>query len=224
MFSQCMFREAGACKMDFSFCLFASLLKDSVRSEGGIRKMSCFVFQTLMLSRSVKLAIRKVSEVKRWDFWIQQTLRNSLRYISCDLREFRRVFLSGKLFWNINTNMSRTFKTCSPFSLIIFESLVLELFIALSPVQRLHCCFQRKGNALWRTWPRKCKYPRRHNASLCCLLFPGSFEVVNFSLFSSAVWYRFCSSMHPLMQFISRTWIRSVIGGWILEPCTFNVL
>lgn len=64
MFSQCMFREAGACKMDFSFCLFASLLKDSVRSECGIRKMSCFVFQTLILSRSVKLAIRKVSEVK----------------------------------------------------------------------------------------------------------------------------------------------------------------
>lgn len=64
MFSQCMFREAGACKMDFSFCLPASLLKDSVRSEGGIRKMSCFVFQTLILSRSVKLAIRKVSEVK----------------------------------------------------------------------------------------------------------------------------------------------------------------
>jgi len=50
--------------MDFSFCLPASLLQDSVRSERGIRKMSCFVFQTLILSRGVKLAIREVSEVK----------------------------------------------------------------------------------------------------------------------------------------------------------------
>lgn len=140
----------------------ASLLKHSGRSECGIRKMSCFVFQTLILSRSVKLAIRKVSEIKCWDSWIQWTLRNSLHYISCDLRELRRVFLSCRLFWNINTNMSHTLITCSLFSLIIFESLVSEHLITLSSIQKLHSCFQCQWSALGGTGLRKCKFPQRH--------------------------------------------------------------
>lgn len=115
----------------------ASSLKHSGWSEGGVRKMSCFV-----LSRSVKLAIRKVSEIKCWDSWIQRTLRNSLHYISCDLRELRRVFLSCGLFWNINTNTPHTLITCSLFSLIIFEYLVSEHLITLSSIQKLRYCFQ----------------------------------------------------------------------------------
>lgn len=137
----------------------ASSLKHSGRSEGGIRKMSCFVFQTLILSRSVKLAIRKVSEIKCWDSWIQWTLRNSLHYISCDLRELRRVFLSCGLFWNINTNMSHTLITCSLFSLIIFESLVSEHLITLSSIQKLYYCIQCQSGALVRAGLRKCKFP-----------------------------------------------------------------
>lgn len=106
------------------------------------------------------------------------TVRNSLHYISCDLREFRRVFLSCKLFWNINTNMFHTLITCSLFSLIIFESLVSELFVTLSSIQKLHCFFQCKWNALWRTWPRKCKYPKRHQYHSLLL-------VISFLLWSS---------------------------------------
>lgn len=140
----------------------ASLLKHSGRSECGIRKMSCFVFQTLILSRSVKLAIRKVSEIKCWDSWIQWTLRNSLHYISCDLRELRRVFPSCRLFWNINTNMSHALITGSLFSLIIFEFLVSEHLITLSSIQKLGYCFQCQWSALGRTGLRKCKFPKRH--------------------------------------------------------------
>lgn len=154
----------------------ASSLKRSGRSEGGIRKMSCFVFQTLILSRSVKLAIRKVSEIKCWDSWIQWTLRNSLHYISCDLRELRRVFLSCGLFWNINTNMSHTLITCSLFSLIIFESLVSEHLITLSSIQKLHYCFQCQWGALGRTGLRNCKFPKRYQHPSWLLVFSFSFE------------------------------------------------
>lgn len=223
MFSQCMFREAGAGRW-ISPSVSASLLKHSGQSECGIRKMSCFVFQTLILSRSVKLAIRKVSEIKCWDSWIQWTLRNSLHYINCDLRELRRVFLSCRLFWNINTNMSHTLITCSLFSLIIFESLVSEHLITLSSVQKFAIAFS-VSEVLWKGLDSgSANFPKVTSTHLGCLLFPCSFEGGNSSLYLSAMWYQFCSVTHPLMQSISCTWNRSVIGGWNGEPLTLSLL
>lgn len=153
----------------------ASLLKHSGPSQCGIRKMSCFVFQTLILSRSVKLAIRKVSEIKCWDSWIQWTLRNRLHYISCDLRELRRVFLSCRLFWNINTNISHTLITCSLFSLIIFESLVSEHLITLSSIQKITLLLSVSVKCFGKDWAQELQISQKAPAPIlaaCYFLAP----------------------------------------------------
>lgn len=146
-----------------------------------------------------------MSEVKCWDYWIQWTLRNSLHYISCDLRELRRVFLSCELFWNINTNMSHTLITCSPFSLVIFESLVLERFVTLSSIWKFCCFFQHNEMLCEGLDLGNAEIPKGTSVNLCCLLFPLSFWISEFfTVLFLAVWCRFCSVTHPLVQFIGR--------------------
>lgn len=165
--------SANAC-LERDWCLqdgflpvsYASLLKDSVRSEHGIMKMSCFVFQTLILNRSAKLAIRKVSEVKCWDQWMQWTLRNNLHYIKCDRGEFRGV-LSCRLFWNTDIKMfqalpfSPLFNPILKLSLITPIALVLNLLLTSGSIQKLALLLSVEMKCFLKDLPQEVRCPAK---------------------------------------------------------------
>lgn len=101
--------------------------------------------------------------------------------------------------------MSHTLITCSPFSLVIFESFVLERFVSLSSIRKFCCFFQHNEMLCEGLDLGNAEIPKGTSVSLCCLLFPLSFWISEFfTILFLAAWYRFRLVTRPLVRFIGR--------------------